>query len=61
MEDSSFSRRPALMVTNASELNSIPDPPVKQLQPVPQEMQRNPAALTNAPSARPPRFRREIN
>lgn len=60
LEDSSFSRRPPLVVTNAWELNSIPDPPVKQLQRVPQESSANALALTNPPSTRPPPFRREI-
>jgi hypothetical protein len=32
MDNTSFSRRPLLIITNAIELTSIPDPPVKQLQ-----------------------------
>lgn len=31
MQDVSFSRRPLLIITNAIELNNIPDPPAKQL------------------------------
>lgn len=33
MEDTSFSRRPPLTITNALELNTRPDPPAKQIRP----------------------------
>jgi hypothetical protein len=52
--DTSFSRRPLLLVTNALELIRTPNPTVKHLQPNP--MQNNSVGDTNAPVARPPTF-----
>ena len=60
MEDSSFSRRPPLVITNALELENIPDPPIKHLQQRPaQESPTNSVGQTNAPSQQPPPFRRK--
>ena len=55
MEDTSFSRRPPLVIPNARKLNDTPDPPVKHLQRgqtvgIPS---RPTAGSTNAPSASP--------
>ena len=44
----SVSRRPLLVITNAIELNNIPDPSLKQLQP-PQLSQTNPATASSRP------------
>jgi hypothetical protein len=54
MLDTSFSRRPLLLVTNALELIRTPNPSVKHLQPNP--MQNNSVGDTNATVARPPTF-----
>jgi hypothetical protein len=47
--DSTLSRRPLLIITNAIELNNIPDPPMKHLQP-PSAFQTNSAHTTNLSS-----------
>ena len=54
MLDTSFSRRPLLLVTNALELIRTPNPSVKHLQPNP--TQNNSVDDTNAPVARPSTF-----
>jgi len=60
MEDSSFSRRPPLVITNALELDDIPDPQVKHLQqiqgPETNSVSTSPPASTN----RPPPFHRRV-
>jgi hypothetical protein len=60
MEDSSFVRRPPLIITNAMELNTRPDPPVKHLERPIQEPQTNSAGLTNPTSPRPAPFRQKV-
>jgi len=62
INDVSFSKRPLLIITNAMELNSRPNPPVMHLQRPPAD-QTNSAncALSNAPSPRPPPFRQQVN
>jgi hypothetical protein len=54
MLDTSFSRRPLLLVTNALELIRTPNPSVKHLQSNP--TQNNSVGDTNAPVAKPPAF-----
>lgn len=54
MLDTSFSRRPLLLVTNALELIRTPNPSVRHLQPNP--TQNNSVGDTNAPVAKPPAF-----
>ena len=54
MLDTSFSRRPLLLVTNAIELIRTPNPSVKHLQSNP--TQNNSVGDTNAPVAKPPAF-----
>jgi hypothetical protein len=46
--DASFSNRPLLIITNAIELNNIPDPPMKHLE------RPLPTQTTNSKSAMPP-------
>jgi hypothetical protein len=58
--DSSLSRRPPLIITNAEELNSIPNPPMMRLQQPPSAPETNSPNSTNAPVARPPPFNQEI-
>lgn len=60
IHDSSFSKRSPLVISNAFELNTRPDPPVKRLQPAAQEPQPRAAISTNTPPKMPPPFRREI-
>lgn len=60
LADASLSRRPALVVTNAMELNNIPDPPIQQLIPPPAGTETNRSPETSAPSERPPPFRQRI-
>lgn len=60
MADASLSRRPALVITNAMELNNIPDPQIKQLTPAPGKMETNRIPDMNAPADRPPPFRQQV-
>ncbi|MEI8289757.1 MAG: hypothetical protein WCH99_09810 [Verrucomicrobiota bacterium] len=55
--DSSFSRRPPLLITNAEELNNIKNPPEMRLQQL-TPLQINKNVSTNPPT-RPPPFHRE--
>lgn len=57
--DFSLIRRPALVVTNAMELNNTDPPVVRHLQRPPQSPATN-SLSTNAPLERPPPFRQEI-
>jgi hypothetical protein len=47
--DSSLSRRPPLVITNAKELNSIPNPPMMRLQHPPSASKTNSPTSMNAP------------
>jgi hypothetical protein len=60
MEDSSFSRRPPLVITNALELDNIPDPQVKHLQQI--QGSETSSSGTGAPARtnRPPPFHRQV-
>jgi hypothetical protein len=58
--ESSLSRRPAIVITNAMELNNIPDPPLKRLGRPIEEPQTNSISHTNSPLQRPPPFRQQI-
>jgi hypothetical protein len=61
MEDSVFSRRPPLVITNALELDSVPDPQVKHLQQIQQGSETN-SVRTSSPARtnRPPPFHRQV-
>jgi radical SAM superfamily enzyme with C-terminal helix-hairpin-helix motif len=59
MQIASFSHRPLMIITNAVELNSIPDPPVKHLQGVPSTSQTILQNSTNSPPGMPP-FQRKV-
>lgn len=62
MEGNSFVRYPPLIITNAMELNTRPDPPIKHLQRRPsQESPTNSVGQTNSPAQRPPPFRRKAS
>lgn len=58
LEDTSYSRRPPLIITNALELNRVPDPPIQQLNRMTPKAQTNSSDLKNSPN--PPPFHREI-
>lgn len=60
INDASFYRRPLLIITNAIELNSRPDPPVKRLDRAVQEPHTNSAVSNRASPQMPPPFRRQI-
>ncbi len=60
IEGGSFLKRPPLIITNAIELNTRPDPPMKQLERPVQEPQINQVVPTNPMPKPPAPFRREI-
>lgn len=60
INDGSVSKRPLLVISNALELNSRPDPPVKHLEHLIEEPQTNSISHTNSPLQRPPPFRQQI-
>jgi len=61
MQDSSFSRRASLIITNGMALNDTPDPPIKHLKLIAQAPATN--SVGTSPSARtnrPPPFHRQV-
>jgi hypothetical protein len=60
MEDCSFSKRTPIVITNAMELDSIPDPPVKQLQWIPNPDENSQRIDPGGSTNRPPPFHRRV-
>jgi hypothetical protein len=58
LEDKSFSRRPVMVITNAAELNAMPDPPVAELRSG-RNIMTNPVSPVTSTN-RPPPFHRAV-